>query len=150
MQTKQALENALKDAMRERDEVRRRTLRMALASIKMAEIEKGTTLEDVNIASILQKEIKIRREAIQDAEKANRPDLIQDAQAEIAVLESFLPKGLSDDEIRQIILQAIQESNATTPADMGKVMKIVLPRIQGRAPNDKVSSMVRNALQPQP
>ena len=149
MQTKQALENALKDAMRERDEVRRRTLRMALASIKMTEIEKGAALDDASIAAILHKEIKIRREAIQDAEKANRPDLIQDAQAEIAVLESFLPKGLSDDELRQIILQAIRESNASGPADRGKVMKAVMPLIQGRAPNDKVSNMVRNALQPQ-
>ncbi len=150
MSLKQTLENALKDAMRERDEVRKRTLRMALTNLKMAEIERTAALDDAGIAAILHKEIKMRREAIQDAEKANRPELVQEAQAEIAVLESFLPQGLTDEELQQIIAQAIQQSGASGPADMGKVMKIVMPQIQGRAPNDRVSSLVRNALQPTP
>ncbi len=95
----------------------------------------------------MQKEIKSRREAIAEAEKANRPDLSQSAQDEIAVLEAYLPKGMTEDEIKTAAVLVIQELNATTPSDMGKVMKTLLPRLQGRAPGDIVSRIVRDLLQ---
>jgi len=146
--TKEILELKLRDAMRANDDVSRRTIRMVLSAVKLAEIDKGQPLDEPGIAAILQKEIKIRQEAVQDAEKANRPDLIAAAKAEQAVIDTFLPKQLSDAEIEVIVKEAIVETNASGPADMGKVMKAVMPKIQGRAAGDKINQVVRRLLQP--
>lgn len=147
MATKQDLETSLKDAMRSGNEVRKQTLRMALSAIKLAEVERGSGLDEVAVNSILQKEIKSRQESIHDAQKANRNDLVQKSQEEITVLEGFLPQQLSDEELRSQVQAAIAEAGAKAPSDMGKVMKILLPRLQGRASNDRVSQMVRQMLQ---
>jgi len=147
MDLKTNLENDLKDAMRSSDEVKRRTLRMVLSAIKLAEIEKSGKLEEAALLSILQKEIKSRKEAIAEAERAHRSDLIQENLAEIHILEAYLPKQMEESELRTIVQATIQELGATSPADMGKVIKAVLPKIHGRAPNDKVSLMVRQLLQ---
>ncbi|BAJ63463.1 MULTISPECIES: GatB/YqeY domain-containing protein [Anaerolinea] len=147
MLSRQSIEQALKEAMRSNDEVARRTLRMILSAIKLAEVEKGASLDETALVAVLQKELKSRRESIADAEKANRPDLAEAAKAEIAVIESFLPKQLTLEELEQIAREAILEANATTPADMGKVMKILMPKVQGRAAGDQVSQMVRKLLQ---
>ncbi len=147
MATKQELETSLKDAMRSGDEVRKQTLRMALSASKLVEVERGSSLDDAAVNSILQKEIKSRQESINDAKKANRSDLIQKSQEEIAVIEGFLPQQLSDEELRSQVQAAIAEVGAKAPSDMGKVMKALLPRLQGRASNDRVSQMVRQMLQ---
>jgi len=147
MDTKQNLENALRDAMRAHDDARKRTFRTALSSIKLAEVEKGSALDELAVVSLLQKEVKSRRETINDAQKAGRPDLVALAEEEIAILEEFLPQPLSDDELRAATRAVIAEVNASSPADMGKVMKELLPRLQGRAANDRVSKMVRELLQ---
>ena len=149
MDIKTQLENALKDAMRANDAAARRTIRMALAAITLAEVEKGEPLEDPELAAILQKEIKSRKEMISEAEKANRPDLIEAARADMLVLERFLPKALDPAELERITREVILEVGASSPSDMGKVMKELLPRLQGRAPNDQVSQLVRQLLQPQ-
>jgi uncharacterized protein YqeY len=140
------LETALKDAMRANDDVRRRTIRMVLAAIKFSEIEKGTALEDITILSILQKEVKSRRESIQEAQKANRLDLVNANEAEIRVLDGYLPEPLSPDEFIAMAKAAIAEVGAKSPSEMGKVMKILLPRIQGKIPSDQVSQVVRQLL----
>jgi len=147
MDLKTSLENDLKDAMRSNDEVKRRTLRMVLSAVKLSEIEKGAKLEEALIIAILQKEIKGRNEAISDAERANRPDLISENQAEIRVLETYLPKQMEESELRALIQSVILEIGATGTADMGKVIKAVFPKVQGRAPNDRVSAIVRQLLQ---
>ena len=95
----------------------------------------------------MQKEIKSRREAIVEAEKAKRTDLAQAAQDEISVLEAYLPKAMSEADLQAAAAEVIQEINASTPADMGKVMKILLPRLQGKAPGDMVSKVVKELLQ---
>ncbi len=146
MITKQELEIALRNAMKSGDEVRKRTIRMVLASIKLVEVEKGTTLSEPELAAILQKEIKIRKEAIQDAEKGNRPDLVEANQAEIKVLEEFLPKQLTEDELIAMAKAVINQVGASSLADMGKVMKVLLPQIKGQAPNELVSKIVRQLL----
>jgi uncharacterized protein len=146
MTIKKDLETALLDAMRARDETRKRTLRMVLAGLKLMEVDKGGPLDEQAINNLLQKEIKMRQETILDAEKGGRADLIIEARDEMQVLEGFLPKQLSEDELRIMIQNAIVDAQATSPTDMGKVMKIVLPKIQGRAPNDLVSRTVREFL----
>lgn len=147
MTTKNELETFLKEAMRSGDDVRKRTLRMALSAIKLAEIDKGQALDETSIAAILQKEVKSRREAIADAQRANRPDLIAASEAEIAVVEGLLPKAMPAEELEKLAKQVITELGATSPKDMGQVMKTLLPRLQGRAAGDQVSSVVRKLLQ---
>lgn len=147
MPVKSDLEAALKDAMRANDTVRKNTLRVALTAIKEAEVQKIGELDDPAILAILQKEVKSRLEALAEAEKANRPDLVENAKAEMKVLEGYLPQGLSEQELEGIVQAAIAEVGASTPADMGKVMKAVLPKVQGRADGGKVSQLVKSKLQ---
>lgn len=147
MDTKTELNNAVKTAMKSGDEVSKRTIRMALAAIKQVEVDKRISLDEAGVLSILQKEIKIRKEALEEAGKANREDLARQAREEIEVLTAFLPKGLGEAELRSLVQEAITETGAATPADMGKVMKALLPKIAGRAPGDQVSAMVRELLQ---
>jgi uncharacterized protein YqeY len=147
MPTRADLENALKDAMRSGNDLRKSTIRMALAAVKNAEIDKGGALDENGIAAILQKEIKSRRESIADAEKAHRPELAEVSQAEIAILEGFLPKALSAEELDALARQAVAEVGATGIREMGQVMKVLIPRLQGRASGDQASQAVRKLLQ---
>ncbi len=147
MNLKTQLNESMKDAMKSGDEVRKRTVRMALAAIKQAEVDKRTEPDDAAVIGLLQKEVKIRREAIEEAKKADRSDLVEDNEAEIKVLEVFLPKAMPAEELRVIVQEAISETGASSPADMGKVMKIVMPKVAGRAPNDRISATVRELLQ---
>lgn len=133
--------------MRANDAVRKSTLRVALTAIKEAEVQKMSELDDPAVLAILQKEVKSRQEALAEAEKAGRQDLVENAKAEMKVLEGFLPKGLSEQELEAIVQAAITEVGASTPADMGKVMKAVLPKVQGRADGGQVSQLVRSKLQ---
>jgi uncharacterized protein YqeY len=146
MEIKEKLTEAMRKAMKANDDVARRTTRMALAAIKQAEVDKQAPQDDAAVMALLQKEIKNRREAIEEAHKANRPDLIADNEAEIKVLEAFLPKAMSADELRVLAGEAIAETGAATPADMGKVMKVLLPKVAGRAAGDQVSAVVRELL----
>ena len=147
MDTKTKLENALKDAMRAGDAVGKRTVRMALAAIKQAEIDRQETLDESAVLALLQKELKTRRESLEEAHKAVRPDLVAEIEAEIKIVQGFLPQALSPDDLKALVEAAIAETGATSPADMGKVMKALMPRIQGRAPGDQVSQAVRELLQ---
>ena len=144
---KTQLNESMKDAMKSGDEVRKRTVRMVLAAVKQAEVDKRTELDDTAVMNLIQKEIKNRREALEEAKKANRPDLIESNEAEINVLQVFLPKAMPAEELRALVQAAIAETGASGPADMGKVMKTVMPKVAGRAPNDMVSAAVRELLQ---
>ena len=147
MSIKTQLNESMKDAMKSGDEVRKRTVRMALAAVKQVEVDKRTELDDAAVMSLLQKEIKNRREALEEAKKANRSDLIEANEAEINVLQAFLPKAMPPEELRALAQAAITETGAASPADMGKVMKVVMAKVAGRAPNDMVSATVRELLQ---
>jgi len=146
MDTKTKLNESMKDALKSGDEVRKRTVRMVLAAVKQAEVDKQTTLDDVAVAALIQKEIKNRREALEEAKKANRPDLIEGNEAEIKVLEVFLPQAMPAEELRALVQAAIVETGAAAPSDMGKVMKVVMPKVAGRAPNDLISATVKELL----
>jgi uncharacterized protein len=147
MTSKADLENALKDAMRSGDGVRKSTIRMALSNIKLAEVNTGKALDETAVQAQLLKEVKSRRETIADAERAHRPDLAAAAQEEIAVLEAFLPQPFQPEELESLARQAIAETGATSVKEMGQVMKVLLPRLEGRASNDQASQIVRRLLQ---
>jgi len=147
MSIKTQLNESMKDAMKSGDEVRKRTVRMALAAVKQVEVDKRIELDEMAVMNLLQKEIKNRRESLEEAKKANRADLIQENEAEINVLQAFLPKAMPAEELRILVQDAITETGASSPADMGKVMKVVMAKVAGRAPNDMVSAIVREFLQ---
>lgn len=146
MDIKENLQEELKDAMRANDPLRKTTLRMALAEIKNQEIEKREELSEPEILNILQKEVKARRETIEGAEQADREDLIAKAEAEIEVLEEFLPQPLSDDELRVLAEDVIEKVGASSMADIGAVMGQLMPQIRGKADGKDANRIVRELL----
>ncbi len=147
MDTKEKLEIALKQALRAGDDVGKRSIRMVLAAVRQVEIDKQVKLDETAVLSIIQKEIKTRKESVEEARSANRPDIVAATEAEIVVLQAYLPEAMSADELKTLVVAAIRETGASSPADMGRVMKLLLPRVAGRAPGDQVSAAVRQALQ---
>ena len=147
MDIKTTLQSDLQDAIRHGDGTRKSTLRMLLTAIKLAEVEKGAQMDEAAYLAVIQKEIKSRHEAIADAEKANRPELIPQDEAEIVVLQGYLPAALSPVELENMAKVAITEVGATSIREMGQVMKILMPRLQGRATGEQASQMVRKLLQ---
>jgi len=148
MVTKSELETELHSAMRFGDDLRKRTLRMILSSVKLAEVEKRGELDEAGMQAVLQREVKTRQEAIADAEKAQRPDLAAATLAELAIVQAYLPAQLSPDELEQMTRQAISATGAAGPQDMGKVMKEIMPKVQGRADGKTVNEIVRRLLNP--
>lgn len=146
MLSKKTFEEALHDAMRQKDEIAKNTYKILLSSLKMMEIDKGAEIDEAQIQAILQKEVKMRRESILEFQKGDRSDLIKLAEAEIAILEKYLPKQISDDEIKAVAVEVIKEVNASAPSDMGKVMKLLIPKLAGKAPADRISQVVRTLL----
>jgi uncharacterized protein YqeY len=144
--TKTKLSKDLKDALRAKDELRKRTLRMALAAIKNAEIDKNAALDETDVLAILQKEVKFRYETIEGAEKAGREDLVAEAKAEIVIVEEYLPRGLSPKELEDIVRDTIAEVGATSPREMGQVMQAVMPKVRGRADGKEVNQIVSRLL----
>jgi uncharacterized protein YqeY len=146
MLTKETIESRLKEAMRAKDEVGKRTLRMILSAVKLAEVEKRGPLDESGLLAVLQKEVKTRQEAIAEAEKAGRSDLAADSKAELELVKAFLPAALTPEELETLVRDAIREAGASSPGEMGKVMKLVTPKTQGRADNREVSQLVRKLL----
>lgn len=133
-------------ALRAKDLPRANTLRMLVAAFKNAEIEKRAALTDEERAAQVQKAIKMRREAIDGAVKAGRADVKAAEEAELKTLEVYLPAQLSDAELTAIAKAAIQEAGAKGPADMGKAMKLLMPRVAGKAEGAKASAVVKQLL----
>ena len=146
MKLKEKLQNDLKDAMRSGDDLRKRTLRMVLSSIRLSEVEKRRELDDDEVLSIIQKEVKTRKESIEEAKHADRPDLVEATEAEIGVLEVYLPQQLSEEELETLAKEAIAEVGATNVREMGQVMKVLIPRLKGRATGQQASQVVRKLL----
>jgi uncharacterized protein YqeY len=146
MALKKELEKDLLAAMRSRDEIRKNALRLAISSIKLAEVESGGDLDDTTIYGILQKEIKTREETIEEAEKADRSEMIAPIEAEIAIIKDYLPKEMSDSELSELVKQIIAETGASSIKDMGMVMKKAIQEVQGRAANDRISKTIRDVL----
>jgi uncharacterized protein YqeY len=148
MNTKEKLSQALKDAMRARDKRRKSAIRLALAAIKNTEIDNKTELDEPDVLAIIQKEVKYRRETIEAAERADRQDLIAEANEEIAILEAFLPQPFTTEELENLARAAISEAGATSPREMGNVMKLLMLQVKGRADGKTVSQIVLQLLSP--
>ena len=147
MNLKEKITEEVKDAMRSGNEIKKRTLRMTQAAIKQIEVDKRIELDDEGVMAVLQKEIKIRKEAAEEAKSAGREDLTAAAEAEIEVLKSFLPEELSPDALRELAGLVIADLKANSMTDMGKVIKELMPKVAGRASGADVSAIVRSLLQ---
>ncbi|BCV37542.1 MULTISPECIES: GatB/YqeY domain-containing protein [Shewanella] len=141
------LKDQMKQALVAKEKVRLGTIRMALAAIKQIEVDTRETLNDEQIIAVLTKMVKQRRDAIAQYEAAGRPELAEVEAAEIQVIETFLPQPLSESEIAALIDAAIQDSGASTMADMGKVMGALKSKVQGRADMGAISAQIRAKLQ---
>ena len=143
---KEKINQDLKEAMRARDMARVAAFRLILAAVKQKEVDERITLDDQAMLLLLDKLIKQRRESITQFEKAQRDDLIAKEQYELDIIQTYLPTPLSEAEINQLIAQAIEQTEAASIRDMGKVMAILKPQLQGRADMSKVSGLIKTKL----
>ncbi|MGG1311846.1 MULTISPECIES: GatB/YqeY domain-containing protein [Cohnella] len=147
MSLAERLNEDMKQAMKSQDKFRLSTIRMIRASIKNQEIELGRPLEDNEVLDILSREVKQRKDSLQEFQKAGRDDLSQDVAAEIDIISQYLPKQLNEEEIKAIVTQTIQETGASSKADLGKVMGALMPKVKGRADGKLVNQIVQQFLQ---
>lgn len=143
---KQALTAAMKDAMRAKDKARLGTIRLALSEIKRVEVDERIDPDDTRVIGILDKMVKQRRESIKQYEAGARQELADIEQAEIEVLQIFMPKALTEEELEAIVVAAMAESGAKSMQDMGKVMALVRPQVIGKADMGAVSQKIKAAL----
>ncbi len=141
-----AIEAAMKDAMRAKDKPTLSTVRLILADIKRIEVDERIDVDDDRVIATLDKMLKQRRDSIEQFRKAEREDLALIEEQEMVVIQSFLPAQLSDDDITALISDAIKQSGAESMKDMGKVMGILKPQLQGRADIGAVSGKIKAAL----
>jgi uncharacterized protein YqeY len=142
----QQLQADMRTAMRNGDAHRRDTLRMAIAAVQNAAKDKRADLTDEEALAVLTKQVKSRRESIKAYADAGRDDLAAREQAEIDVLQPYLPEQLGEDEVRALVDEAIASTGASSPRDMGRVMGALMPKVKGRADGKLVSSLVNEAL----
>jgi uncharacterized protein len=140
------IESAMHDAMRARDQQRTQTLRMAMAAVQNARIARGRELTDEEVVEVVGKQVKQRRESIAIYRDAGREDRAGAEEAEVAILAEFLPEQLPEAEIEELARRAIDESGASSPGDMGRVMGRLAPQTRGRADGRLVSEVVRRLL----
>lgn len=140
------IQEDMKSAMRAKETSRLNTIRLLLAAIKQREIDERITLDDAQIFAVIDKMIKQRNDSITQFQQGNRKDLVDKEMAEIAVLKKYLPKALTENEIMDLIKEAIATTNATLIKDMAKIMAYVKPKVQGRADMGKVSSIIKSML----
>ena len=146
MQLKQRLYEDLKKAMKTKDEIRTRTLRLIISSIKTLEVEKMTEATDDDVFRVLSKECRKRVEAIEAYKKGGREDLANEEQKELEIIKSYMPKQLSEEELKEIVKNAVEETGSSSIKDLGRVMKVLMPRVKGRADGKTVNNIVRQIL----
>lgn len=146
MALKEQLDQDMKAAMRDKDALKLSVVRMLKSAVKYREIELMKPLDDAGVLGVIAGEIKRRRDSVEQYKAGNRQDLADKEEAEIKVLQAWLPQQLSADELRAKVDEAITKANAQGPKDMGAVMKVLLPEVQGRAEGKAVSDLVKARL----
>ena len=144
---KEELLKALKEAMKNKDEIKKDTITLLRSAILQVEKDNQKQLSEDEMLAIVSKEVKKRKESIADYEKANREDIVQKLKKEIEILSEYLPEQLSEEEIIKIVEEAINETGSTSPRDMGKVMQAIRPKTNGKADGKVVSQIVREKLE---
>jgi uncharacterized protein YqeY len=140
------LNEDMKQAMKSQDKFKLSVIRMVRSSIKNQEIDLKRTLDDNEVLDILSREIKQRKDSLQEFEKAGRTDLVEGLQAELAILAEYQPQQLTEEEVKAIVQETIQQVGASSKADMGKVMTALMPKVKGRADGKLVNGLVQQLL----
>jgi hypothetical protein len=146
MSLKDKIQDDLKQTMRDRNQARVDTIRLLTAAIKQREVDERITLDDTQVLAVIDKLVKRSRESIEQFEKGARPDLVAKEQADIAVWQAYLPQQLTAAEIDRLIAEAVTATGAASIKDMGKVMGVLKPKLQGRADIGQVSARIKNRL----
>lgn len=146
MSLAERLQQDMKSALKNKEKEKLSTIRMVRAAIKKAEIDQKGPLNDEQIIEVIMREVKLRKDAIQEFEKAGRQDLVEKEKAELQVLETYLPEPLTEEELTGLIQETIQQLGVTSKKDIGKVMKTVLPKVKGRAEGRVVNQIVQKLL----
>lgn len=148
MSIKDRLNEDMKQAMKDKEagKLRLSVIRMVRASIKNVEIDKKKELAEEEVLDVLAKEVKMRRDSIEEFKKGNRPDLVETIEHEIDILMQYLPEQLSEQEVRVLVAEAVTAAQAASAKDMGKVMAVLMPKVKGRADGKLVNSVVREFL----
>ena len=141
------LQEDLKSSMKNKDTVRKSVVTLIRASIKQYEVDNRVELDDEGIIDIISKQLKQRRDALDEFVKANRDDLVSETEAEIKVLKEYLPQQLSEEELNEIVKLTISEVGATSMKDMGKIMSVIRPKVKGRADGKLINELVKANLQ---
>lgn len=146
MSLREKINDDLKSAMRGGDAARRDTIRLLLAALKQREVDERKTLTDADVLGVIEKMIKQRRDSISQFEQGGRQDLADKEKQELALLQAYMPQAISDDELAAAVAAAVAAAGASSPADMGKVMAVLKPKLAGRADMSKVSAAVKAQL----
>lgn len=146
MPVRERLVEEMKEAMKARDEIRLSAIRLVRSTVKNKEIEKRRELDEQEIAEVISSLVKQRRESIRMFKDAGRDDLVAKEERELEVLLTFLPRQLSPEELQALVARAVSETGASAPADMGRVMKALMPMVAGKADGKLVSDLVKQAL----
>lgn len=146
MTLKKQLMEDLKSSMKNKDTIRKNTIILIRAAIKQKEVDEKTELSDEDIIAIISKQLKERRSSLEDFENANREDLVQHTHKEIDILLGYLPKQLTDEEITKIVSDAIEDTDAKSMKDIGPLMKVIMPKVQGRAHGKIINDKIKELL----
>lgn len=146
MTLKERFQSDVKDAMKEKDRVRKDAIQMLRAAVLQIEKDKQVTLDDDGVIEVLAKELKSRREALAEIEKGGREDLAQGLRQEIAIISSYMPEPLTEAELEAIVREAVAKTGAQSAKDMGRVMKETLPMVKGRADGGQINAIVKRLL----
>lgn len=144
--TKAKLNSALKEAMMNKDTARRDVVRLVQSAIKQVEVDTRKEVSEEDVIGLIQKEVKKRRESIEEAKKVGRDDIVENEGKELSILETFLPEQLSRDEITALAKEAVAQSGATSAKEMGKVMGLLMPKVKGKADGSIVTQVVKELL----
>jgi len=146
MDNNQRLKEDLQKAIKDQNPLRKRVLRLLISSIQLAEVAKSAQLSDLEFLAVVQKEIKTKLDTIVDAEKAGRAEMVAESRLEIRELEAYLPKQMTEAELVALAEEVIHETGAASPKDMGQVLKVLIPKLAGRATNQDASRVVKDCL----
>ncbi len=147
MPLKDILAEDLKESMKFKNKVKKDVVTMVRAAIKQREVDERIELDDTDIINIIAKQIKQKKDSIEDFQKGKRQDLVDLANEEIKILLSYLPPQLSEDELEEIVKDAINETQAQTKKDLGKLMAVLMPKVKGKADGKQVNQIVAKYLQ---
>ena len=146
MSLKEQLLEDMKEAMKQKDTVRKNAIQMARAAILQTEKDNRITLDDDGVTDVIAKEVKKRRDVLPEYERSGREDLVRDLKTEIETLMKYLPQQLTEEELEAIVRQTVEETGASSPRDMGRVMQAVMPKVKGRADGKMVNAIVKKIL----